>query len=345
MKYLILGAGSIGCYVGGRLCAAGFHVALVGRSRVVDPIAAHGLTVSDLDGFETHLSPSQLTLHTNLAQAWSALSQADDRSPIVVLLCVKGGATAAAAQDVAAHCPQGTVVVSLQNGVDNVERITQAAPGLQALAGMVPYNVVMPSPNRVHRATDGALHLADTAATRNMAADFKASGLPTVLSSDMRAVQWGKLLLNLNNPVNALSDLPLLEQLRDRDFRFVLACLQAEALQVLRLAGIRPAKVANAPPRLLPHILRLPNGLFGLVAAKMLRMDASARSSMWEDIQRGRTTEIDDLCGAVVRLALANGTTAPRNAAMCQLIAGHHSGQRWTGPALRQALATSTQTG
>jgi 2-dehydropantoate 2-reductase len=69
----------------------------------------------------------------------------------------------------------------------------------------------------------------------------------------------------------------------------------------------------------------------------MLRIDAQARSSMWDDLQRGRITEIDDLCGAVVRLATQVGVAAPRNAAMCKLVAAHHKGIRLSGPELRSA--------
>ncbi|MEI7516033.1 MAG: 2-dehydropantoate 2-reductase [Betaproteobacteria bacterium] len=339
MNYLIVGAGAIGCYVGARLIAAGQRVALVGRAPILDPLAKGGLTVSDLDGFWTHLEPAQLQLFTNVAQAWQDFPAACGQgTPTVILLCVKGGATASAAQEIAAHCPPGTLVVSLQNGVDNLARIAQAGPGLQAVAGMVPYNVVMPDPHKVHRATEGALQLAKTPVTRTIAQAFNASGLPTVLASDMLAVQWGKLLLNLNNPVNALSDLPLVDQLSDRDMRCVLAALQTEALQVLGAAGIRPAKISKVPARFLPFVLGLPNWLFSRVAANMLRMDARARSSMWEDVQRGRVTEIDDLCGAVVRLAAQHGVSAPRNAAMCTLMASCRSGQHWSGNALRQAV-------
>lgn len=70
----------------------------------------------------------------------------------------------------------------------------------------------------------------------------------------------------------------------------------------------------------------------------MLRMDASARSSMWDDLQQGRSTEIDDFCGAVVRLAGQNGTIARCNATMCELVHAHTKGQRWTGRSLRLAL-------
>ena len=73
----------------------------------------------------------------------------------------------------------------------------------------------------------------------------------------------------------------------------------------------------------------------------MLRMDAQARSSMWNDLQQGRATEIDDLCGAVVRLAHARGGSAPLNQRMCELVAQHKTGQRVSGPQMRKALSVN----
>jgi 2-dehydropantoate 2-reductase len=333
MKYVVMGAGAVGCYLGGRLAAAGHSVTLIGRPRVLDLLRTRGLTVTDLDGFKAHVPAQQL-------QVAEQLLPEHVQSPCTVLLCVKGGATSDAARELAAVCPPDTPVVSMQNGVENVARIRAAAPGLQAIAGMVPFNVVMLKDSHVHRGTTGALRMAQAPATQALLDDWNRAGLLLNLEPDMQSVQWGKLLLNLNNPINALSDVPLLTQLMDRDYRRVLAAMQREAIAALKAAGIRPAKVATAPPLLLPFILSLPNALFTRIASRMLRMDAAARSSMWEDFQLGRTTEIDDLCGAVVRLAQAQGTAAPANAAMCRLITGHTPGQRMSGAALRAATGT-----
>jgi 2-dehydropantoate 2-reductase len=202
----------------------------------------------------------------------------------------------------------------------------------------VPFNVVNNPSHQVHRATSGVLCIGESSLSVDIAKAFNAAGIETLVCPDMRSVQWGKLLLNLGNPVNAISDLPLLEQLQDRSYRRVLASLQDEALAALSKAGIRPAKITHAPPALLPHILRLPNWLFLRIASRMLKIDATARSSMWEDVQHGRPTEIDDLCGAVVRLARQQGLQAPKNEAMCRLIAGHRKGQRMGGDQLSRAL-------
>jgi 2-dehydropantoate 2-reductase len=330
MHFIVLGAGAIGCYVGGRLAAGGRQVTLVGRHRTIDDISRQGLQVSDLDGYQAHLVPAAMRLCTSLAE----VPMTPD---CVVLLCVKGGATESAALELSACCPPGTLVVSLQNGVDNVARLSAIAPRMKTIPGMVACNVVQPHPWHAHRATSGRFYLARHPVTREMALLMDACGLTTELVEDMRPVQWGKLLLNLNNPVNALSDLPLRAQLLDRDYRCVLADLQEEALAVMRHAGIRPAQIAPVPPHLMPRLLRLPSWLFRLIASRMLRIDAQARSSMWDDLQTGRITEINDLCGAIVRLATQHGTHAPRNAAMCKLIAAHHKGARLSGAEMRSA--------
>ena len=335
MNFIIMGAGAIGCYVGGRLALSGQHVTWVGRPRVIDALVANGLTVSDLDGFSGHIAPNTLRLATSLRDI------AITAEPTVILLCVKGGATLAAAQEIAQVCKPGTTIVSLQNGVDNVARIQAAAPQMQVLAGMVPYNVVMLDSKRVHRASAGSLHIERSATSSQFLPLFNAAGLPTELFDNMRAVQWGKLLLNLNNPVNALSELPLQAQLHDRSLRRVFADLQSEALGVMAQAGITPAQIMPVAPRALPHLLRLPNWVFTRVAARMLHMDASARSSMADDLQHGRVTEIDDLCGAVVRLARANGLEAPLNEAMCQLIPAHTQGQPVSGTAMIKMLTAA----
>ena len=135
---------------------------------------------------------------------------------------------------------------------------------------------------------------------------------------------------NLNNPINALSGLPLRDELLQRGYRRCLAGLMDETLAELAMAGIQPAQLAAVPAAKLPGILRLPTPLFRVVAARMLRIDAKAPSSMADDLALGRRTEIDALCDEVVRLANANGSKAPRNAKMVELLeAWPERKERW----------------
>jgi 2-dehydropantoate 2-reductase len=317
----VMGAGSVGCFVGGRLQAAGARVHYVGRPRVLGALKAAGLNLSDCDSGPVTIPAHRLHLH-----------EQPPSDAALVLLCVKSGATAEAAAQLAARLPPGTPVLSLQNGVSNVQVGEQAAPGLVWIPGMVPFNIAETGPGRFHRGTTGQLAAQDHAALRPWLPLFEAANLQLQLHADMAPVQWGKLLLNLNNPVNALSGLPLRAQLLDRDYRTVLAALQAEALNVMRSAGIRPASLTPLPPALLVHVLRLPTWLFRLVAARMLKIDDKARSSMADDLALGRATEVDALCGAVVRLAREHKQKAPLNARMLLMLtsapAGSCSGRR-----------------
>jgi 2-dehydropantoate 2-reductase len=317
---IVLGTGAIGSYLGGCLQAAGVEVHFVGRAVVCAELRAMGLRLSDLDGRDTRLAPDALHLHESMAGAAAAWAGAAARAAPLVLLCVKSAATATAAREAAAALPAGTLMLSCQNGIDNAAIAQREAPGLRVRAGVVAFNVAHLAAGHWHRGTSGELAVQGDAAWAGWQAAFAAAGLPLRVHADLRAVQWGKLLLNLNNPVNALSGQPLKAQLLDRGHRRVLAALQAEALQAMRAAGIAPARLAPLPPAWVPVLLRLPTPLFRRLAARMLRIDERARSSMADDLVAGRTTEVDALCGAVVRLAEAHGLAAPHNARMGALI-------------------------
>ena len=308
---LVMGAGSIGCYLGGALAGAGADVTFVGRPRVLAALREHGLTVTDLDGARVELAAAALKLETSVPTKLR---------PSLVLLTVKSGATATAAAELGAALPAGTLVLSMQNGVTNAAVASAAATSLRVLPGMVPYNVAEVGPGQFHRATTGNLAAQDDRELRDWAVGFERAGLPLTLHADLRAIQWGKLLLNLNNPVNALSGLPLRDELLVRGYRQCLAALIDEARGVLKSAGIEPAAVGAVKPAMLSALLRLPTPLFRIVAARMLRIDPKARSSMADDLQLGRPTEIDALCGAVVELAQGRGIDAPLNRRLVELV-------------------------
>ena len=329
---LVMGAGSIGCWLGGRLQAAGARVHFVGRPRMLAALAQHGLTLTDRDKGRAVLPADALRLH-------AAVPADLGTAPLLVLLCVKSGATHAAALELAARLPAGTLVLSMQNGLANAATAQAAAPQLTVLPAMVPYNVAELGPGHLHRGSAGQLAAQAHISLQPWLPVLASAGLTLDLHADLAPVQWGKLLLNLNNSVNALSGLPLRAQLLDRDLRCCTAALVAEALSVLRRAGIQPASLAPLPASWLPWLLRLPTPLFRLVAARMLRIDAQARSSMADDLARGRTTEVDAINGEVMRLATRARTLAPRNARMGELVRAWPEHKRPVkGRLLREAL-------
>ncbi|WP_257388327.1 2-dehydropantoate 2-reductase [Tahibacter caeni] len=327
----VMGAGSIGCYVGGRLAAAGSDVVFVGRERLGRELAAHGLQLSDYRGWRHRLGPQDLVYATTAAAAADAA---------LVLVTVKSAATAAAAQELARVLRRDAVVVSLQNGLGNAAVLREALTTQTVLAGMVPFNVVHRGDGVFHQGTEGELEVEDHVRLAPFAAAFAAAGLPLRVHADLLPVQWAKLLLNLNNPVNALSDLPLKTQLSQRAFRRCLALAQREGLELLAAAGIVPAQLTRVPAAWIPRVLALPDVLFRLVAGGMLAIDPLARSSMWEDLQAQRATEVDWINGEVVRLAERLGRPAPVNARLVALVHAAEQGgrRRWSGTELLAAL-------
>ncbi len=312
-RIAVAGAGSIGCFVGGCLLAAGHDVVFLGRDRVLGPLR-DGLRLTDFAGLDLTVTPRVTGSDPAL------LSGAD-----IVLVCVKSGATAEMAQVIAAHAPNHAVVVSLQNGVRNADVLRAGLPGRDVRAGMVPFNVVPRGPAHLHRATSGDILIASGPGA--LATRLSVPALPVAEHADIDAVQWGKLFLNLANAVNALSGLPIRAMLMERDWRRLLADQMDEALSVFRAAGLSLHSPAPVPLRLVPAILRLPTPLYVRVAARMLMIDPEARASMAQDLDAGRRTEIEHLQGEVLRLARAQGRDLPVTVAITQAVQRAEAGK------------------
>ncbi len=327
LRVCIYGAGSIGCYVGGRLQAAGLNVSFVGRPRIAEQLSDYGLHLTDWQGADIQLSPAELDFHSD-----DKVVECAD----LIIVCVKSAASAEVARDIAGRLQSGAVVLSLQNGVGNAAVMAEQLPGVPVLAGMISFNVVQRGQGHFHAGTEGELMSERHDVLEPLLPIFGDAALPLELRDDMLSVQWAKVLMNLNNAINALSGIPLYEQLSLRSYRCCLAALIREALMVLKAAGIKPAKLMPVPMTLLPWVLLTPDGVFKVLAKRMLAIDPMARSSMWEDLENGRRTEVDWINGEVVKLAARLGLSAPLNARIVELVrVAEKGGERsWSGDAL-----------
>jgi 2-dehydropantoate 2-reductase len=311
----VAGAGSVGCYVGAWLAAAGRNVTLLLRPALADAITEYGVRISDLEGRDMALPPHALTLGSDPKATLGAAE--------VVLVTVKSRDTEAVAKLIKQHAPSDAIIVSLQNGVENAAVLRNVlGENACVVDAMVPFNVVQKIENgkapRFHRATSGIMQIGSgVPGLRDL---LNVPSVPFAEHADIEAALWGKLLVNLNNALNALSDLPLAEQLRDRRWRLLISRQLGEGLGALRAAGIRPAPVEGVPPRLMALALRLPDALFNIAAKGMLAVDKNARSSMWEDLRAGRQTEIDYLQGEIVGLAEKHGIGAPVSRRVLELV-------------------------
>ena len=306
---VVAGAGSIGCFVGGWLAAAGHSVALLARARVIGEIESSGLTLTSFEGAVHHVAPGRLKLSDDPGIFADAG---------VVLVAVKSADTAEVADAIERHAPKDAIIVSLQNGVGNVPVLRARLPQRTVLAGMVPFNVIAKGEGRFHRATSGDIVIErDDAAT---AGRLSVPGLRMRASSDIAGVQWGKLLVNLNNAINALSGLPLRQQLAQRSWRLLFADQFKEGLAAVSAEGIKPVSPTPVAASWTPHLRALPDAVFALLLGRVVNVDPQARSSMWEDLQRGRRTEIDYLQGVITEIADRHGLQVPLSRRIVALI-------------------------
>ena len=330
-KVAILGAGSVGCFIGGAWAAAGLPVTFIGRPRLSKDVDEHGLTLSDYSGWQAHLPPGEVDYRCGP----EGLEDAQ-----VIALTVKSGDTEAAARDIAEHGAAGATVISFQNGITNVDVLEQGLGGrFEVARGMVPYNVAYLGKGRFHKGVAGDLYAAQRAGARSLAEAVAGGAAALKLSDDMLGLAWGKLLINLNNAVNALSGRTLQDELRRRDYRRVFAAAMREGLDLLQRAEIEPATVGPISPNVLPRIINAPDWLFNSVFLKQWKIDAKARSSMADDLAAGRKTEIDYINGELVRLADRLQRAAPVNRAIVELVRKAEAGAKPLAPgALRKAV-------
>lgn len=288
----VFGAGAIGAFIGAKLQCQGCNVVYLSQSgalaKAVATSALHSLRVHSLSEPTFELKQDALSFST---------SPEDIRNCDVVLVATKCTSTIVAAQTLARVLASNSdcVVVSLQNGVRNQTILRQHMPHHRVLAGMVGFNVVI-NENCLRLTSSGDLHIEKAAVVppvckrdrieNELVARLQASGVVTKHDIDITATQWGKLLINLANAINALAGVPLKAFLCNRTYRTVFAASIAEALSVLRAAQIRAGKVLVSP-WVMPHLLRLPDWCYHLVARKVARMSPSSKSSMLQDLEAG----------------------------------------------------------
>ena len=297
-QIVVVGAGAVGSYFGGMLARAGAPVTLVGREQHVEAIGRHGLHIDSLD-FQQYITIS----------ATSEVSAA--RNANVVLFCVKTYDNEQASQTLAAHVTPGAVVVSLQNGVDNVERIRSAA-GIEAIAAVVYVAVAMAGPGRVQHSGRGDLiigNLLRDGPNRQGDLDacaklFARAGIPCRISENIEAELWTKMIINCAyNAISALGRAKYARLAQNQWTRDLMIKVTEEALTVAGAAGVHLPET-----NIVEDVLQIAETMSG------------AMSSTAQDIARGRRTEIDSLNGYLVRRGAELGIAVPANQTLHALV-------------------------
>lgn len=295
MRIAVLGTGALGCLWAAHL-AAHAEVWMLGTwAEGIAAIRQHGVTVCTAEG------------------CWQArvsvAATPDDAPPAeVVLTLVKSYQTARAARWAAQIAAPDGLVVTLQNGLDNLPRLAAAVGPARAVAGATAEGATLLAPGRVRHAGRGPTWLGARAenavAVEALASLFLRAGFDARVTDDIEGLLWRKAILNAAiNPLSALWRVPNGELLATDGRRRLLAQLAQEAADVARARGVRA----------------LPEDPFAAVSA-VCRATAANRSSMLQDVERGRPTEIDSINGVIVQIGRQLGVATPLNEAVWQLV-------------------------
>ena len=289
MKIAVMGAGAVGCYYGGLLARAGHEVTLVGRAAHVEAMRRDGLDL------ETQ------SLREKVRVAASTEPSAV-RGAKVVLFSVKSGDTEAAGEAIAPHLDADAVLVTLQNGVDNPERL--AARVRQPVVPAAVYVAVgMAGPGHVRHYGRGELLLGASAASEGLVALFRGAGVPAEVSGNVAGELWVKLVVNCAyNALSAITQLPYGELVRSEGVEAVMRDVVEECLSIAQASNVALPGDVRASVR------------------DIARTMPGQRSSTAQDLARGKPTEIDHLNGLVVRKGEALGIAAPANRVLWTLV-------------------------
>jgi 2-dehydropantoate 2-reductase len=306
MNIHVLGAGALGCAIGGTLAAAGSQVTLIARSREhVDAINTKGLVLRDADGNDRII---------NIAAVTDAhgLSPAD-----LVIVLVKSFHTETAIEGYKQAVGDQTIVMSLQNGLGHEEVLEKAVGRARLLAGKTYVGGVFLAPGVVRAGVQGKLTLIGepdggiSQRVQRVAAEFERAGLKTTVSDNITGTIWDKLLVNTAtgalSGITGLSYGPLYSV---AELEATAVAAVAEAMAVARAKGVTLS-------------ITDPIDAWRMAGAGL---GPDFKASMLQSLEKGSVTEIDFINGAVVREGERLGIPTPVNRTLVACIKGIEEG-------------------
>jgi 2-dehydropantoate 2-reductase len=282
MKIAVMGAGAVGCYYGGMLARAGHDVVLIGRPQHVEAIERQGLRL------ETQTFDERIRVCASTEASATQGAQ-------LVLFCVKSTDTESGAAAIKPHLAPDALVLSLQNGVDNADRLRALLPQ-EVIAAVVYIGVEMAGPGHVKHHGRGELVIEPSKASDDIARALIAAGVPTDISDNVRGALWAKLILNCAyNALSAITQLPYGRLVKGEGITAVMRDVVDECVAVAEADGVTIPGDVDAAVR------------------KIAETVPNQYSSTAQDLARGKRSEIDHLNGLIVRRGETLGVPTPAN--------------------------------
>jgi 2-dehydropantoate 2-reductase len=290
LKVAVMGAGAVGCYFGGMLARAGHEVVLIARPDHVEAIERDGL----------RMQTKTFDEHVRLAASSDASAV---QGAALVLLCVKSLDTETAGALMRPHLAADALVLTLQNGVDNADRLRGVLPQHAVAAAVVYVATEMAGPGHVRHHGRGELVIEPSGRSEAAAQALIAAGVPTEISANVRGELWAKLILNCAyNAVSAITQLPYGKTVVGEGVQDMMRDVVAECLAVAKADGVQVA------------------GDVDVAIRKIFETMPTQYSSTAQDLARGKRSEIDYLNGLIVRRGEALGIATPVNRVLWALV-------------------------
>ncbi|HJV25603.1 MAG TPA: 2-dehydropantoate 2-reductase [Aromatoleum sp.] len=289
MKIAVMGAGAVGCYYGGMLARAGHEVVLIGRPQHVEAMQRDGLYL-DAQTFREHV-PVQASTDASAV-----------RGAKLVLCCVKSTDTAIAANEMGPHLDPEAIVLSLQNGVDNAERL-QAQLGREVGAAVVYVATEMAGPGHVKHHGRGELVIGPSKESTQLVTLFGEADVRVEVSDNVTGALWRKLVLNCAyNALSAITQLPYGRIVAGDGIEKVMRDAVQECLDVAWAEGV------TVPGDCWESVQRIAQTM------------PSQFSSTAQDLARGKRSEIDHLNGYVLHRGEELGVATPVNRVLYSIV-------------------------
>ncbi len=291
-RIAVMGAGAVGCYYGGMLARAGHEVVLIGRPVHVQAIQGAGLRLQ-AHGWDERVP---LSASTDVAAVQGAK---------LVLFCVKSTDTETAAAAIRPHLAPQATLLTLQNGVDNAERLRALLPQ-DILAAVVYVATEMAGPGHVLHHGRGELVIESSQCesdSRALQQLLTAAGVPTEVSDNVKGALWSKLIVNCAyNALSAIARLPYGELVQGEGVWDVMHDVVLECLAVAQADGVQVVGDVEEAVRRIAQTM------------------PGQQSSTAQDLARGKRSEIDHLNGMIVRRGQVRGIATPVNRTLHALV-------------------------
>jgi 2-dehydropantoate 2-reductase len=290
---LIVGTGALGTLFAARLAGGGANVTMLGSwKNAIETINHDGVRLLQSDGTEMQFP----------VRATNDPAECKDADLAIVL--VKAWQTELAAQQLEKCLPEQAVAITLQNGLGNREALSARLGAGRVVLGVTTTGATLLGPGLARMGGEGLVSIESHPRSRELSSFLRHAGFRVEIVPDAESLIWGKLVINTAiNPLTALLHIPNGDLLKRPGARKVMGALARETAAVAVARGV-PLPFTDPVS----------------AAEDVARRTAKNRSSMFQDVKRGAPTEIDAICGAVVRAGEERGIQAPVNWTMWQLV-------------------------